>query len=83
MPLERYSIMASLVMTYSISGESFASLGKTCSLSQRSSGISSAMERRKVIAECEWAFLKPGMSRSPLRSICLSNCGISAFLGPT
>ena len=83
MPLERYSMMASFVMTYSISGESFASRGNTCSLSQRSSGISSAIERRKVIAEWVCAFLKPGSSRSPLRSISRSNCGIAAFWGPT
>ena len=70
MPPDRYSMIPRRVKQYTASPVSLASLGHTCSLSHLSRGMSSARERRKVMAVWVWAFLKPGISRSPFRSIC-------------
>ena len=51
--------MAIFEKAYIRSSFSLASIGKTFSLSHLSSGRSSAKERKKVIAECVWASLKP------------------------
>jgi len=72
-PEVRYSIMAIFEKAYIRSSFSLASIGKTFSLSHLSSGRSSAKERKKVIAECVWASLKPGIIRFPLRLISLSH----------
>ena len=82
-PVVRYSRMASLVSSRMSSGVRRASKGKTWLLSQSCSGRSSACERRKVIAECVCASLKPGMSRLPPQSISRSKAGDTAPAAPS
>ena len=83
MPLVRYSRIDSFVNAYTASGVSLASSGKICSNSHGCSGTSSAYERTKLIPACACAFLKPGMTRSPPRSISRSNAGSVSGAGPT
>ena len=80
MPLVTYSMIASMVNQYTDSPVSLASAGNTRVLSHSSSFMSSAWERRKVIAECVCASLNPGITRFPPASISLSHFTFPSFI---